>query len=217
MKFKGVVFDFNGTLLWDTKYHNQAFDLFLEQHNIVLTDEEKSVKIYGKSNADIMRDIFGRPLTDLEIKEFSIEKELIYQELIVDNLHFAEGAEDLFEYLKAHNIPFCIATSSDFLNVEFYFREMHLERWFSPEWVLFNDGSLKGKPEPDLFLTAADRLQLNTSELVIFEDSKAGIKAAENAGAGKIYIVNSMNDDFSGFDHEVICDFNQADKSLFEL
>jgi beta-phosphoglucomutase-like phosphatase (HAD superfamily) len=39
MKFKGVVFDFNGTLLWDTKYHNQAFDLFLEQHNIVLTDE----------------------------------------------------------------------------------------------------------------------------------------------------------------------------------
>ena len=217
MKFKGVVFDFNGTLLWDTKYHNQAFDLFLEQHNIVLTDEEKSVKIYGKSNADIMRDIFGRPLTDLEIKEFSIEKELIYQELIVDNLHFAEGAEDLFEYLKAHNIPFCIATSSDFLNVEFYFREMQLERWFSPEWVLFNDGTLKGKPEPDLFLKAADRLQLNTSELVIFEDSKAGIKAAENAGAGKIYIVNSMNDDFSDFEHEVIFNFNQTDKSLFGI
>mgnify|MGYP003538264432 CR=1 FL=1 len=217
MKFKGVVFDFNGTLLWDTKYHNQAFDLFLEQHNIVLTDEEKSVKIYGKSNADIMRDIFGRPLTDLEIKEFSIEKELIYQELIVDNLHFAEGAEDLFEYLKAHNIPFCIATSSDFLNVEFYFREMQLERWFSPEWVLFNDGTLKGKPEPDLFLKAADRLQLNTSELVIFEDSKAGIKAAENAGAGKIYIVNSMNDDFSDFEHEVIFNFNQTDKSLFGM
>lgn len=217
MKFKGVVFDFNGTLLWDTKYHNQAFDLFLEQHNIVLTDEEKSVKIYGKSNADIMRDIFGRPLTDLEIKEFSIEKELIYQELIVDNLHFAEGAEDLFEYLKAHNIPFCIATSSDFLNVEFYFREMQLERWFGPEWVLFNDGTLKGKPEPDLFLKAADRLQLNTSELVIFEDSKAGIKAAENAGAGKIYIVNSMNDDFSDFEHEVIFNFNQTDKSLFGI
>ena len=217
MKFKGVVFDFNGTLLWDTKYHNQAFDLFLEQPNIVLTDEEKSVKIYGKPNADIMRDIFGRPLTDLEIKEFSIEKELIYQELIVDNLHFAEGAEDLFEYLKAHNIPFCIATSSDFLNVEFYFREMQLERWFSPEWVLFNDGTLKGKPEPDLFLKAADRLQLNTSELVIFEDSKAGIKAAENAGAGKIYIVNSMNDDFSDFEHEVIFNFNQTDKSLFGI
>ena len=217
MKFKGVVFDFNGTLLWDTKYHNQAFDLFLEQHNIVLTDEEKSVKIYGKSNADIMRDVFDRTLTDVEVKEFSIEKELIYQDLIVNNLHFAEGAEDLFEYLKAHNIPFCIATSSDFLNVEFYFREMQLERWFSPEWVLFNDGTLKGKPEPDLFLKAADRLQLNTSELVIFEDSKAGIKAAENAGAGKIYIVNSMNDDFSDFEHEVIFNFNQTDKSLFGM
>ena len=211
MKFKGVVFDFNGTLLWDTKYHNQAFDLFLEQHNIELTDEEKSVKIYGKSNADIMRDVFDRTLTDAEVKEFSIEKELIYQDLIVNNLHFAEGAEELFEYLKAHNIPFCIATSSDFLNVEFYFREMQLERWFSPEWVLFNDGTLKGKPEPDLFLKAAERLQLNASELVIFEDSKAGIKAAENAGVGKIYIVNSMNDDSSDFEHDVIFNFNQTD------
>jgi len=217
MKFKGVVFDFNGTLIWDTKYHNQAFDLFLEQHNIVLTDEEKSVKIYGKSNADIMRDVFDRTLTDAEVKEFSIEKELIYQDLIVNNLHFAEGAEELFEYLKAHNIPFCIATSSDFLNVEFYFREMQLERWFSSELVLFNDGTLKGKPEPDLFLKAAERLQLNASELVIFEDSKAGIKAAENAGAGKIYIINSMNDDFSDFEHEVIFNFNQTDKSLFGM
>ena len=83
--------------------------------------------------------------------------------------------------------------------------------------MLFNDGTLKGKPEPDLFLKAADRLQLNTSELVIFEDSKAGIKAAENAGAGKIYIVNSMNDDFSDFEHEVIFNFNQTDKSLFGI
>ncbi len=215
MKFKGVVFDFNGTLLWDTQYHNRAFDIFLEQHNIVLTDEEKSVKIYGKSNADIMREIFDRQLTESEIKEFSIDKELIYQDLIVDHLHFAEGAEELFEYLKLNNIPFCIATSSDFINVEFYFREMHLERWFSPQWVLFNDGTLKGKPEPDLFLRAAERLQLNTADLVIFEDSKAGIKAAENAGAGKIYIINSVNDDFSTFEHEVIYSFNQVEKSLF--
>lgn len=215
MKFKGLVFDFNGTLVWDTPYHNQAFDIFLEKHNIKLTDQEKTIKIHGKTNPDIMRGLFGRELDNEEIARFSIEKETIYQQLVISDLHFANGAENLFNFLKSKNIPFCIATSSDLYNVEFYFRHLNLQRWFSPDHVIYNDGTLKGKPEPDIFLRAAAKLQLSPCELVIFEDSKAGVVAAENAGAGKIYIVNSINDDFSEFKHELITSFDEVDRNLF--
>ncbi len=215
MKFKGLVFDFNGTLVWDTPYHNQAFDIFLEKHNIKLTDQEKTIKIHGKTNPDIMRGLFGRELDNEEIAGFSIEKETIYQQLVISDLHFADGAENLFNFLKNKNIPFCIATSSDLYNVEFYFRHLNLQRWFSPDHVIYNDGTLKGKPEPDIFLRAAAKLQLSPCELVIFEDSKAGVVAAENAGAGKIYIVNSINDDFSEFKHELITSFDEVDRNLF--
>ncbi|MDQ7826205.1 MAG: hypothetical protein RDV48_25605 [Candidatus Eremiobacteraeota bacterium] len=51
MKNKAAIFDFNGTLLWDTAYHNKSHDIFLEKHNIHLTDEEKREKIHGKPNA----------------------------------------------------------------------------------------------------------------------------------------------------------------------
>lgn len=218
MTFKGVVFDFNGTLVWDTPYHNRAFDIFLEKHNIQLTDEEKTIKIHGKTNPDIMRGIFERELTDKEIVDFSIEKESIYQQLIIDDLHFADGVVELFDFLKLHNIPFTIATSSDFFNVDFYFHQMNLARWFSPESVVYNDGTLQGKPEPDIFLRAAAKLKLSPSELIIFEDSKAGIVAAERAGAGKIYIVDSINDEaLKSFGHELIYNFNEVDKSLFNV
>lgn len=217
MIYKGVVFDFNGTLVWDTPYHNQAFDIFLEKHNIQLTDEEKTIKIHGKTNPDIMRGIFERELTDKEIVDFSVEKESIYQQLIIDDLHFADGVVELFDFLKQHEIPFTIATSSDFFNVDFYFREMNLARWFTPENVVYNDGTLKGKPEPDIFLRAAAKLKLSPAELVIFEDSKAGIVAAERAGAGKIYIVDSIqDDDLKAFGHEIINHFDEVNKKLFK-
>jgi len=215
MKFKGLVFDFNGTLVWDTPYHNQAFDIFLEKHNIQLSDQEKTIKIHGKTNADIMRGLFNRELDDGEITKFSIEKETIYQNLVKEDLHFASGVENLFNFLKLKNIPFCIATSSDLFNVKFYFRQLQLHRWFSDDHVIYNDGTLKGKPEPNIFLRAASILQLSPRELVIFEDSKAGVVAAENAGAGKIYIVNSINDNFSGFNHELITSFDEVDRNLF--
>ena len=216
MKIKGVVFDLNGTLIWDTPYHNQAFDIFLEKHNIRLSDEEKRTKIHGKTNPDIMRGIFERELNEVEIRNFGIEKESIYQDLIISNLCFAEGVEDLFDYLKKAGIPFTIATSSDLFNVDFYFREMKLERWFTREIVVYNDGTLKGKPEPDIFLRAASRLHLLPNELVIFEDSNAGIIAAERAGAGKIIIVNSNNESYEDFSLDTITDFKQIDLSLFE-
>ena len=47
MAIKGVIFDFNGTLFFDTHLHNQAWDIFLKKHSFVLTDEEKNLKIHG--------------------------------------------------------------------------------------------------------------------------------------------------------------------------
>ncbi|MDO9152493.1 MAG: HAD family phosphatase [Paludibacter sp.] len=215
MKIKGVVFDLNGTLIWDTPYHNLAFDIFLEKHDIQLTDEEKRIKIHGKTNPDIMRGIFEHALSEDEIRNFSIEKESIYQGLIINDLHFAEGVEELFDSLNQSGIPFTIATSSDLFNVDFYFREMKLDRWFTREKVIYNDGTLNGKPEPDIFLRAAARLELLPAEIVIFEDSKAGIVAAESAGAGKIVIVNSNKEDYAEFSHDSISHFNEVDKVIF--
>jgi beta-phosphoglucomutase len=213
--FKGAIFDFNGTLFWDTAFHDLAFDIFLEKHGIQLTGEEKRIKIHGQTNPDIMRSIFGNQLTEKEIHDYSQDKEMIYRQLCINDLKFAPGAEELFDFFKANDVPFTIASSSGIENISFYFSNMGLDRWFSLDKVVYNNGTFPGKPHPDIFLAAAEKLQILPEESVIFEDSIAGIEAAERAGAGKIYIVNSYGENYSRFAYDIITDFSMVNRKLF--
>ena len=215
-KIKGAIFDFNGTLFWDTAFHDLAFDIFLEKHDLQLTDEEKRVKIHGQANPDIMRGIFGNQLSEKEITDYTQDKESIYRQLCINDLKLAPGAEDFFDFLKEKEIPFTIATSAGIENVSFYFENMNLNRWFRLDKVAFNNGTFRGKPFPDVFLAAAKKLDVLPEETIIFEDSIVGIEAAENAGAGKIYIVNSYGENYSRFAYDIITNFDNVDRKLFD-
>lgn len=216
MRYKGVIFDFNGTLLWDTPMHNRAWDQFLEKHRLNLTDAEKNRIIHGRNNEDIFPDLFRRSMTGEEIGQFIHEKEAIYRELFVNNpLDFAPGAVEFIRFLNDSGIGVAIATASGWENVDFYFSFLHLGELVKPEHVIYNNGRLKSKPDPEIFNLALATLGLKGSETVIFEDSHAGIRAAENAGAGKVIIVNSAQNDYRAYSHTVITSFSQVDLSIF--
>lgn len=217
---KGAIFDFNGTLLWDTHLQNLAWDYFFSLHDIQLTDEEKHQRIQGKQNRDIMMDLFDNNLTEEEIYRYTLEKEYEYQRLCLelDDYSLAEGTIELFEKLKEQNVPFVIATSSGIENVEFYIRTLNLSKWFRNEDIIYDDGSVRGKPSPDLFLKALKVMGIEGKDSVIFEDSIAGVKAAEAAGAGRIVIVNSNNGDYTEFHdkYPIIKSFYDVDLDWFE-
>lgn len=206
---KAVIFDFNGTLFWDTSYHKEAFDIFLAQYGKAMTMEEMAKKIFGRSNKKIMNDIFETELTADKIAALSLEKELIYQELCRGKVSFAPGAESYFEYLKSKNIPFTIGTAVGRENIDFYYEEMDMAKWFDRERIVYNDGSYRGKPAPDIFLAAAKKIGIPPDECLIFEDSKAGIEAAEACGSKEIVIVNSANGDYSQYPYRVITNFTE--------
>lgn len=217
MSVKGVIFDFNGTLYWDTALHNLAWDQFLEKNRIFLSDEEKDIRIHGKNNIDILKSLFTSELTLAEIARMSIEKEDIYQGLCVKhNLGLAPGSVTFFEFLLRNNIPYTIATAADLYNVDFYFRHLDLASYFNKSKVIYSDGTLNSKPDPEIFKKALGILGLEAKEVLIFEDSNAGIEAAENVNAGKIIIVNSTGSDYSRWNHQVITSFDDVDRLLFE-
>ena len=219
MSIKGVIFDFNGTLLWDTKLHNTAWDIFLNQHGISLSDENKHQRIHGKLNSEIMIYLFNNKLTKEQMDRYILEKEAIYQGLCIelDDFTLAEGTVALFEKLKENEIPFIIATAADLVNVEFYIRTLNLYKWFKKESIIYNDGTVRGKPFPDIFLKALDVLGIEGKDAVIFEDSISGIKAAEAADAGKIVIVNSNDSDYTEYKdkHPIINSFNEVGLDWF--
>ncbi|SHJ20647.1 HAD family hydrolase [Aquimarina spongiae] len=216
MKIKGVIFDFNGTLVFDTHLHNQAWDFFLTKHSQKLSETEKNRKIHGKNNVEILSELFQNELTADEVAGLSKDKENIYQSLFLkEKLGLAPGAEDFIKFLLLNEISDTIATASDLYNLEFYFHHLRLERYFEKSKVVFSEGTIKSKPNPEIFLKAMDILKINKDQTLIFEDSIAGIVAAENSEAKKIVVVKSISNELIQQRHEVIEDFTQVNRSLF--
>ncbi|MBQ3688959.1 MAG: HAD family phosphatase [Bacteroidales bacterium] len=208
---RGIIFDFNGTLIWDTPYHNKAWNIFLKHYSISLSDKEIHENMHGKTNAEIFKYLFKREFKGEELDRLASEKEGIYRQLILsDDFQLHEGVTKMFDYCLACAIPIAIATSSDKENADFYFQRYNLKKWFMRKRFVYNDYSFKCKPEPDIFNRAAERMFLKPEEIIVFEDSPAGIKAAEKFGAGRIVIVNSSGEDYSMYTHQVITDFNEA-------
>lgn len=221
---KGIIFDFNGTLYWDSKLHYDAWREYSAMlRETPFTDDEMREKMFGHTNADIIEYLIGKKPSQEIVEKYGKEKEAVYRKrclLNPDEFKLAPGAVELLEYLKENNIPRTIATMSEWDNVEFYIKEFHLEKWFDIKKIVYSDGIIPGKPAPDIFQIAADKIGLNTRDCIVVEDAIAGINSAKNAGIGKIIAIASLEpiefykkiDGISG----IIKDFYEFDKNLFE-
>ena len=79
MKYSGVIFDFNGTLFWDTPLHNKAWNMFLEKRGMHLSDHEFFATFHGKNNRDIFNSLFQREHPAEEIRALvESEKKAFY-------------------------------------------------------------------------------------------------------------------------------------------
>jgi len=217
-----VIFDFNGTLFNDTSFHNKAWKEFALKYGKTLTPDELDKNIHGFTNREILEYLFQRPLAEKELINLYEEKENLYRSVCHDHPEkcmLTEGAEDFIGFLCKKNIPRTIATASYLPNVKLYFKIFNLERWFQPNQVIYDSGEFLGKPHPDIFLAASAKLWIPMAECMVIEDSKGGIQAAKNAGAGIIIAADfeENRSKFSQFSYidRIISDFRQL-KSYFE-
>ena len=222
---KGIIFDFNGTLYWDSQLHYDAWRDFSKIiRGYSFTDEEMREKMFGHTNEDIIEYAIGKKPTKEMVEKYGKEKEKLYRErclLEPEKFKLAPGAIELLDYLKEKNIPRTIATMSEWDNVEFYIKHFNLEKWFDLEKIVYSDGTIPGKPAPDIFLIAASKLGLNPKDCLVVEDAIAGINSAKNAGIGKIVAIASLEpiEFYKKIDgiYDIITDFYKFDKNRLEV
>lgn len=195
-KYNGIIFDFNGTLFFDSKKHYEAWREFSKRlRGVPFSDDEMRKYMFGRTNFDIIQYALSRvPDTEL-VEKLAEEKEAIYREECRkdgDICKLAPYAVEFLDYLKLNNIPRTIATMSGKSNVDFYIEQFKLENWFDIEKIVFDDGSIKGKPAPDIYLKAAANLNLEPENCIVVEDAISGIEAANAAGIGKIVAIASL-------------------------
>ena len=194
MSIKGFLFDFDGTLFFNSEFHLIATGRVFEKYYGVPAPDEETMtnKIFGRTNKTIVLEHIDPNADEEKVKFFEDTKEQEYRNLCLEcaeKLHLVDGAVELLDYLKDNNIPCCMATGAPISNVNFYREQFGIDRWFGNGQLLYADGSFPGKPAPDIYIMAAKQLGLDPSECVVFEDGTSGIIAAHDAGCGGIVAV----------------------------
>lgn len=190
-----AIFDFNGTLVLDHPYHVKAWSQISRQiRGRDITEEELHTKMNGKCNVDIVGYLSNGTTTKEEAEEISLKKEALYRQIFEKdhaNFHLVQGAERLFDDLKAEGIPFTIASASIKPNIDFFVKSFHLDHWIDPAMIVYDDGLHADKVS--MFRDAAKNLNMPLDQITVFEDSITGIQAALDAGVQDIRILDSAN------------------------
>lgn len=222
MKYQGIVFDFNGVLLWDSHLHEQAWLLISrELRGFPFTQEELDNHMHGKPNRYIFEYLLQHEVPKEKLQKLCQRKEALYRDLCLQNLQdfqLSPGAVDLLNYLVENQIPHTIATFAPKDNLDFYLAHLKLSNWFEIEKVVYDDGTFPGKAE--MYKKAATHLQLAPEQCIAIEDSIFGIKGAVQANMGKVIGLGPKEAHpvllrLQGVS-QVITDFTQFERTFFE-
>lgn len=220
---QGIIFDFNGTLFFDSHMHYEAWRIFSKKlRGYSFSDIEMRDNMFGRTNADIIEYAIGKKPTEKMVLQLAKEKEGMYRQMCLkDKEHFvlSPGAEKFLDYLKENNIPRTIATMSEWDNVEFYIKEFNLAKWFDLDKIVYSNGKIPGKPAPDIYQIAAKNINLEPKDCVVVEDALSGINSAKNAGIGMIIAIASVEPDefyqnMPGI-YQIIHGFDEIDRNMF--
>ena len=189
MEIRGVIFDFNGTLFWDSEKHEAAWkSMSARLRGYPFTDQECRERMHGCTNTRILAYALGREPTAEESRQVAAEKEELYRQMCRAErpLRLAPGAEELLDCLARRGVPRAIATSSGPDNIAFYLEEFPLMRYFERRHIIYDDGTMASKPAPDIYLRAAQAIGLAPEHCLICEDAPSGVASARAAGAGRV-------------------------------
>ncbi|MEB3277490.1 MAG: HAD-IA family hydrolase [Lyngbya sp.] len=184
-KITHIIYDLDGLLLDTEPLHAKVNQMLASRYGKII-DSSLMCKLRGRKSHDSAKLIIEMLEIPLTVEAYLTEKDaIIYQ--YYTNVPPLKGAVELTQHLAAHRIPQAIATSSS--RRPYTAKIQSHQQWFSIfECVIQGDDpELKnGKPAPDIFLLAAQRLGTKPENCLVFEDALAGVAAAKAAG---MYVV----------------------------
>ncbi len=169
----------DGVLIDSNPFHKIALQQFCKHHGHDLSEDQLREKIYGRTNKDWLRNLFGDIDKNL-LLQYADEKEALFRELYKKDVHPLEGLIPFLSKLKEGSIPRAIATSAPRENVDFTLQYTDMGGFF--DTILDESFVSNGKPDPEIYLKSAKALGFDPANCIIFEDSLSGIEAGKAAG-----------------------------------
>ena len=202
MSLQGAIFDWDGVVVDSAAQHERSWEMLAEEEGLPLP-EDHFVKGFGKVNKFIIPNLLNWTQDPDEISRLDLRKEELYRDLIREGgIEELAGARTLLAALKAAGIPTVVGSSTPRTNLEVALEVLGLEDFFQ-DLVSANDVT-HGKPDPEVFLKAAGKINSEPTRCVVFEDSLHGIEAGLAGGMQVVAVATTHTQDELTQAHKVV-------------
>jgi beta-phosphoglucomutase family hydrolase len=185
---KGVIWDMDGVLADTGKFHYEAWKKVFGDMGIDFSWGD-FIHSFGTRNDRIIPKVLRRKCTKEEIISIDDKKEYLFREFAKGKVKPLDGLVELLISLVKDGFKMAVASSGTTENVEAVIEQCRLKSFFR---VIVNGMQVKhGKPHPEVFLLAGEKLGIQPSKCVVVEDAIAGVEGAKKAGMKCIAITST--------------------------
>jgi beta-phosphoglucomutase len=202
-----VIFDMDGTLIDNTPYHFKSWQMLFKKYGKgELSKHDYYTSISGVPVMETIKRVFGDDHDEAQLKALLNEKEEFYRAAYAPYVAPVNGLKNFLTELKNAGVKMAMATSATVQDIDFILDRIPIRSDFDA--IVNSTMVSKPKPDPQIFLKAAEKLSMDPANCIVFEDSLAGIKAANSAGmkvagittghtAAELHPVNLVINDYS--------------------
>jgi beta-phosphoglucomutase family hydrolase len=176
---KAVIWDMDGVIADTASYHLKAWQGVFREKGLDFTEEDFR-RNFGQRNDTIIRNTLGEDISQSEIDVIASDKERNFRHRVRQNIKPLPGAIKLITALKEHGFSMALASSAPMENIQLVIRGLGIESSFQA--IVSGKEVTEGKPSPQVFLLAAERLGVEPKDCIVIEDAVAGVTAAKRAG-----------------------------------
>ncbi len=188
-KLEAVIFDVDGVLVDSYAAHFASWRQLAAEHAVPLTEDEFAVT-FGLTSRDIIRRLWpaGESLGSAAIEAIDERKEAAFRDIMTRDFPVMDGAPELLEELRSAGLRLAVGSSGPPENVALVLERLGRARFAA---AVHGHDVRRGKPDPQVFLLAAERLGAAPEASVVVEDARAGIQAAQAAGMACVALVST--------------------------
>ena len=183
-----LIFDMDGVLVDSHGLHFKSWQTLAKEHGAIMTEEEFA-SLFGRTSRDIICKKWGQDLPDQQIAAMEKRKEALYRELLGQHFPAMDGAVQLIDAAIEGGFVLAVGSSGPPENVEMVLHRLGRAQSFDAR-VTGKDVT-RGKPDPQVFLLAAQRLGADPLDCAVIEDAPAGIAAALAGGMTAIALTGT--------------------------
>ncbi len=189
---RAALFDMDGVLVDNKLFHREAWRRLAREEGFALTDPEFWRQAIGRPVEEAVPLVLGRPVPVAEAMRLAQRKTALYHELADGHAAPVAGVVEFVRALAAAGVPRALATSAVAGSAARILEGLGLAAAFP---VRVTAGQVvRGKPDPEVYLTAAARLGVPPAACVVFEDAVVGVEAARRAGMAVVGLTTAHAD-----------------------